>query len=151
MTTAEFIKKTYNTEGNLWDWRKCSSVRTDGHGIVYSYGAHYPLAFRVAGLDFINTVGYSNTTQRHILWAKQALDYNYIGVDLWREDAQRIASTAYDENEKLDAILSALKRMQTRLQTKMQEKKRKDTQVYANLQAQYDKVTNNIKKVVAVV
>ena len=109
MTTAEFIKKTYNTTNDKWGKhgydRWCSSVKTDKHGTVYSYGSHYPLAFHVAGLDFINEQGYSNTTSKHIGWARAALNYNYVGVKLNREEAVVIGNEYItDDNKLIDDI-----------------------------------------------
>lgn len=38
----------------------------DAQGNIFSYGAHYPLLFKVCGLRFVNTRGYSQTTSKHI-------------------------------------------------------------------------------------
>lgn len=51
------------------------------HQTLYSYGYHYPLATYFVNLGWIiNTSGYSSSTARHIYKAKQACDYNFIGV-----------------------------------------------------------------------
>lgn len=143
MTTAEFIYNTYNTRGTKE--RRCSSVFTDMQGVVYSYGYHYPLAFNVAGLDFVNVAGYSSSTAKHIAWAKNALGYGYfIGVKLTR-DASRIVSDAFapDEN-RLSAILALLTDERDKVELDMASKSRKDTSVYAWLQSQFDTLNNNI-------
>lgn len=146
-TTREFMEKTYNTTSTKE--RSCSSVFTDMYGTVYSYGYHYPLAFHVKGLDFINTRGYSNTTARHILWAWQAVGYHAIAVELDREDARVIASGGYDEGEKALIIKRALYRQLKSLMDEMESKKRKDTAVYRDLQAQHERVYNDIQRVEA--
>lgn len=146
MTTKDFIGKTYNTTSTRERW--CSSVFTDYEGTVYSYGYHYPLAFHVKGLDFINTRGYSNTTARHILWAKQALDYQYIGVELERHDVDSMRYASDDD--KLAIILEALKRQEAELKDEMSSKTRKDTQVYRSLQDREDTIAGYINKVVEV-
>ena len=144
MTTAEFIAKTYNTTATRE--RRCSSVFTDYQGTVYSYGYHYPLAFRVAGLDFINEQGYSNTTAKHIAWARQALGYQYHGVKLWREDARVIADSYATDEQKLAVIKRALYREHASLIEQMANKKRKNTQVYEHLMNEAARVTNTIKE-----
>lgn len=147
MTTADFIAKTYNTPSDKD--RHCSSVFTDRDGTVYSYGYHYPLAFRVAGLDFINTQGYSSTTAKHTSWAWRAVGYDSIGVILWRDEARVIADRYASETDKLRAIESALERELDTIQQAMDGKKRKDTQVYHWLQYNYDKVQANLTRVEA--
>lgn len=151
MTTAQFIERTYNTKNERWGThgydRWCSSVKTDKYGIVYSYGSHYPLAFHVAGLDFVNDAGYSSSTSKHIAWAKYALGYNYIAVKLWRDEAQVIASEYKTGNEKLEAIRVALQREYDDLHEQIKSKKRTNTQVYRNLYDQFIKVGANLVEV----
>ncbi len=146
MTTADFIEKTYNTTSTRE--RRCSSVFTDHEGTVYSYGYHYPLAFHVKGLDFINTRGYSNTTAKHIVWAWRAVGYDAIRVKLDRNDVNSMRYAT--ENEKLSTILEALKREEARLKDEMSKKTRKETQVYGYLQDQEDKVATSINRVLEV-
>lgn len=140
MTTAEFIEKTYNTKNERWGKhgydRWCSSVKTDKNGIVYSYGSHYPLAFKVKGLDFINVAPYSSSTGRHQLWARQAIGYDSLQVKLWRDEAQVIANEYASEDKKLKAIQTALIRELTDITVEMKGKKRKDTNVYRRLSTQ---------------
>lgn len=140
MTTQEFIEKTYNTTNDKWGKygteRRCSSVLTDKHGTVYSYGYHYPLAFKVGGIDWVNEAGYSSTTNKHISWAKRALGYhNYVGVKLHRADAQVIASEFSTEGQKIEAIRNALEREIKSIIEVMDSKKRKDTAIYSLLEA----------------
>lgn len=131
MTTAQFIAKTFNTTNDKYGRygydRACSSVSTDRNGNVYSYGYHYPLAFRVEGLNFINTTGYSSTTAKHIAWARQAVP-DYIEVEL---KGDRLPLT-------LDAIEARLGAKVVELHSEMQTKKRTDTQVYKHLEWSYD-------------
>lgn len=51
-----------------------SSVRYDGERL-YSYGPHYPLLFKVGTYWVCNDRGYSNTTARHISYARQNADF----------------------------------------------------------------------------
>lgn len=138
MTTREFISKTYNTPATRE--RNCSSVFTDYQGVVYSYGYHYPLAFNVRGMDFINTAGYSNTTAKHINWAFQALPADAISVQLHRDEARVIAGGVASDHEKLEAIKNALTRELDILKAQMLAKKRKDTMIYRNLKQNFDRV-----------
>jgi hypothetical protein len=131
MTTRDFIAKTYGTTSTRE--RHCSSVYTDHDGNVYSYGAHYPLLFKVAGHWFVNTRGYSNTTAKHINWAWSACDYNATAVELNREDARVISSSWASDTDKLNVLLRATAEMVARAIEERDSKKRKDTQVYAYL------------------
>lgn len=146
MTSSDFIAKTYNTTSDKD--RRCSSVFTDYNGTVYSYGHHYPLAFHINGLDYINEAGYSSTTSKHIAWARRALGYSsYIGVKLWRDEAQTIASSWATQEQKLKAIKVALYRQHSEILEQLASKKRTNTWIYANLQAQAAEVTANINRV----
>ena len=145
MTTADFIAKTYNTTSTRE--RRCSSVFTDYDGNVYSYGYHYPLAFNINGLDFVNTRGYSSTTAKHIAWAKAALNYEHIPVELDRADAQVISSKWSTNGQKLDVIRAALNRQYEELRKQQDAKKRKDTAVYADLERQLEVVRAAAEKV----
>lgn len=132
MTTQEFISKTYNVPATRE--RKCSSVFTDYEGVVYSYGYHYPLAFHLKGLDFVNVRGYSSTTSKHIAWAKRALDYQYVGVELNSDDTFRLTRGYATEEQKLHTIRKTLERQLTSVQETMRSKTRKDTSVYKQLE-----------------
>lgn len=145
MTTADFIEKTYNTTATRE--RRCSSVFTDYEGTVYSYGYHYPLAFNVARMDFINTQGYSSTTAKHISWAWRAVGYNSIGVKLWRDEARVIADRYASETDKLRAIESALERELKDINIEMGKKTRTDTQVYAHLSSERSRVMDSLSSV----
>lgn len=153
MTTAQFIQKTYNTTNERWGThgydRWCSSVKTDKHGIVYSYGSHYPLAFHVKGLDFINTAGYSVTTSKHIGWAWQAVGYHAIGVKLDRDEAQEISNEYITDDRKIKAIQRALIRELTDIVVEKTSKKRTDTQVYRGLEHEEARVIDYLARVTA--
>jgi hypothetical protein len=139
MTTQEFISKTYNVPATRE--RKCSSVFTDYEGVVYSYGYHYPLAFHLKGLDFVNVRGYSSTTAKHICWAKQAMNYEYIGVKLSSDDVFRFTRGYATDEQKLHTIKKALAREWDSISEQLRSKKRTDTQVYADLAKQLNQVT----------
>lgn len=126
MTTRGFIEKVYATPSD--HERRCSSVWADYRGNVYSYGRHYPLAFQVGGLDFVNCSGYSNTTSRHIGWAQQALGYDCIEVCLPHN------RTWYPEDLTLEDMLKYLNLEHEDILRRMSEKKRHDTQVFKALE-----------------
>lgn len=151
MTTKDFIAKTFGTTNERWGRhgydRWCSSVVTDKDGTVYSYGRHYPLLFEVAGRNFVNTRGYSNTTAKHINWAWAAVDYNAIGVELNREQSEVIAASYSSTTDKLKAIKQALLEQHNRLFEELSSKKRKDTWIYSHLQAELARVTESINQI----
>lgn len=109
MTSRDFIRKQFdNSDGKE---KFLSSIMKDGDGNIYSYGRHYPLLFKLEGLTFVNTRGYSATTGRHIAWAKQAADYQAISVKLKRDDYLRTLTLATVELrlvEQYDAIKSQM-------------------------------------------
>lgn len=137
MTTLEFIEKTFGAQSERI--KECSSVFTDRDGNVYSYGYHYPLLFKVGGLVFVNTTGYSSTTNRHIYWAKQAVGYECVSVEL---NGDRLPGLT------LERIRELLGAQVVEAKAKMDAKKRKNTQVYAFLENQYQKVLADYNKVV---
>lgn len=143
MTTREFIARNFGVPQDKVRW--CSSVCVDERGYIYSYGAHYPLAFSIAGLTFINTQGYSNTTARHISWAMQEIDA--IQVKLDRDSAIIVSGSYYNAKEKIDKILRCLHIELGRVQDVMSTKKRKDTFVYQDLLAQEERLTTAIQAV----
>lgn len=48
-------------------------IYTDGT-IIFSYGSHFPLAFKNNGIVLVNTTKYSSTTQRHQSMLFKVLD-----------------------------------------------------------------------------
>jgi hypothetical protein len=135
MTTAEFIEKAFYNETKK---RSCSSVFIES-GIVYSYGYHYPLLFKVADHTFINTAGYSATTARHIYWARQAVNHEATEVELSRLDSRIINSGIYSDRDRLERLLQATAGMVARATEARDAKKRKDTWVYQRLTAKLEK------------
>lgn len=130
MTTKDFIKKAL-----IGETRKdfCSSVYRYGN-TVYSYGTHYPLATIIGGTVYVNNRGYSNTTAKHIGWAfsaAQELGLHSVGVPL-----------IYGDSLTLEGIMSSATKEKARLENQMATKKRKDTQVYSDLQRQLTKMNN---------
>jgi len=136
MTTRDFIAKTYNTFSDRE--RRCSSVFTDYNGTVYSYGYHYPLLFKVNGLSFVNVRGYSNTTAKHINWARSA-EPNAIPVILSRDDRAQFTD--------IHTLVSRLYEQLNDIMNQMISKRRKDTAVYRDLQRQHETVYNSIQRV----
>lgn len=145
MTTRDFIARTYNTTSTKD--RSCSSVFTDHNGIVYSYGYHYPLAFNLKGLDFVNNRGYSNTTAKHINWAWSAVGYDAVAVKLWRKDIDEFNRWGITEEERVRVVLDALQREIAELKELADSKKRKDTQVYRSIEQDLHRARVNYMRV----
>lgn len=148
MTTQEFIKRNYGIASDKD--RKCSSVWADYDGNIYSYGRHYPLLFEVDGVNFINATGYSNTTAKHINWARQAepgaIDIWLSGCNqyTWRnpENGAKAPHLLYlahygmtdDIKSGLKkAILADLEAERANIQERIDSKKRTDTAIYRSL------------------
>lgn len=144
MTTRDFIARWHGVKDGTERW--CSSVFKNGRGDIFSYGYHYPLLFEVAGQWFINDAGYSNTTARHIYWAKQALGYSATPVKLNGSQARVIANNN-STTDKLTAVRQALHEEHGQLRRDMLSKKRRDTKVYAHLRAELARVTKAINEV----
>lgn len=135
MTTRQFIAKTINTTS--YNSRQCSSVFTDNRGVVFSYGWHYPLAAVINGKGYVNNAGYSVTTAKHINWAFSALHdlgYEVHGVPLSNGNSLtqlQVHESALRELKRLEAVMST--------------KKRKDTNVYQDLERQATNMTEAIR------
>ncbi len=67
MTTRGFIEKCVN--GYITGNKHCSSVFCE-NGNIYSYGYHYPLLIKTDAGYVLNDKGYSQTTSKHISWAR---------------------------------------------------------------------------------
>lgn len=135
MTSKDFISNNFGIRSDRE--RQCSSVFADHDGNIYSYGYHYPLLFEVNGLKFVNTRGYSNTTSRHIHWAKQA-ERGAIEVELNSND--RLPLTLGTVSERLHGMYGALR-------GEMASTKRKDTAKYADMQRRLDAIELSIMTV----
>lgn len=147
MTSLEFIEKEYcNDNGKS---RYFASIYKDGNGNIYSYGTHYPLLFRVSGLNIVNTAGYSMTTAKHIGWAHRAANYDTISVELTRDDSYTISASYSTEADKRRVIMAALDRMSNAVEAEMAAKKRKDTAIYAHLQARYERINQDFMRFAA--
>jgi hypothetical protein len=140
MTTRDFIARQFgNNDGKT---RRCSSVVKDGQGDIYSYGTHYPLLFTLKGRTFINTAGYSFTTAKHINWAKQACEYQAIEVKLphtFRLDGR--------EDYNFKQVQDCLIEQATELTMELARKKRKDTQVFRNLENELIEVSTSLEAI----
>lgn len=125
-----------------------NSLMQDGHQNVYSYGIHYPLLFRVGDKVLLNDIGYSNTTSKHIGHARDVepdairvklyperegygSGYTHIGRMLWYND---------DAGDVLDEIIGGMQHHLSDLVDKMEAKKRKDTQVYASIEHEFNQI-----------
>lgn len=142
MTSREFIAKNFSTYSDKQ--RECSSVMADHHGSIYSYGYHYPLLFKVGGLNFVNTAGYSNTTAKHIGWAWSAVrdrGEHAIGIDLPSRRGY------YPVDYTLEDLRNILLKQHASLSDQMVAKKRKDTSIYRDLETQADRVSLSLMTV----
>lgn len=72
MTNYDFVQR-HSTLTNEREKRHGSLYYNDG--VLYSYGYHYPLLFKIDGKYFVNTAWYSRTTSKHIGYAKRFADY----------------------------------------------------------------------------
>lgn len=95
---------------------------------IFSYGDHYPLLFKIDGMYFVNTAGYSVTTSKHIGWAFTATDYQAIAVKVPRE--------RYGVISGLREVYGWLSDELADITVELARKKRKDTNVYRRLQNQ---------------
>lgn len=142
MTTRDFIYKVLKGETRK-DF--CSSVYAstdaDGQVTVYSYGYHYPLAKIINGVGFVNNRGYSNTTAKHINWAFDAIS-DIVGY----ANTYGVPLTDGDSLTKRGLLSSATRELE-RITKEMASKKRKDTQVYANLERDQQKMAEAVKAV----
>lgn len=143
MNNEKFIEKSYNK-------MKANDNKSGKHGnlfyqgdTVYSYGYHYPLLFPIytpQGVKyFVNDTGYSNTTAKHI---NHASGYSNHAVEL--REAKLINN---DRIGNYKTVYQALLKEGSELQETMQSKKRKDTQVYSNLERQYNRIEATINAI----
>ena len=144
MTTAQFIQKYL--EGTTKK-DSCSSVWGEqdysGERKVYSYGRHYPLAVIIDGKAYVNTRGYSNSTSKHIGWAMQATA-QIVGYD----NVHGVPLTNGNGLNKRDIQESARRGLDS-IHEQMTSKKRKDTQVYKNLEHQEVRLLQALQAVTA--
>ena len=134
MTTREFINKNFGVTGNN---KTCSSVLKDWNGNIFSYGYHYPLLIKVGDKVLRNVRGYSNTTARHIQWSRDidAIDIRFerdfrVGNDAWNLKSAKSGKLKYIDG----------------LKAQMESKKRKDTQVYRQLEREYNEAVSNYER-----
>jgi hypothetical protein len=130
MTSKEFIEREYLSAGRE---KSFSSIYKDSAGNIYSYGPHYPLLFRVDGIDYINVTGYSSTTAKHISWAR-SVEPDAVPVVLRRGD--RLPLTT-------DDLLERLSEQREEIAIQMRQKVRKNTAVYKDLFRQLMRVDRN--------
>lgn len=136
MTTRQFITNAFTNRKD----GKCSSVFAE-NGDVYSYGYHYPLLFRVGGKAIRNVRGYSNTTQRHIMWSRDVE-----AIDIHAPYSFRLVG---DDSAILRNLRDGQKAYIASIEEAMAAKKRKDTQVYKWLQFDLDRANENLVKLMA--
>ena len=137
MNTKDFIKLNFNNSIGI---KRCSSVMSN-NGAIFSYGYHYPLLFRVNGLNFRNTAGYSSTTLRHISWTR---DIEAVDVKLDSE-AVRVINSGASDIDKLRAIKRCLNIELEEYKKQMESKKIKTTKIYAGLNQQFNRIFNNLR------
>jgi len=158
MNNGTFIEKAFY--GKTKKEHNNYSLKRDGHQNVYSYGIHYPLLFRVGDLTLLNDIGYSNSTSKHINLARgvdsdaisvklyperegYGSGYTHIGRMLWYGEGESSPETVLDE------IIGGMQHHLSDLYDKMDAKKRKNTQVYADLERQFDNIASAIAEMEA--
>lgn len=139
MTTRQFITRAFNERKT----GKCSSVFAE-NGDIYSYGYHYPLLFRIKGQAVRNVRGYSNTTQRHIMWSR---DVDAIDVHCY--NTFRLFGGENSDDIALISLIASQTDYVESIKRQMDAKKRKDTQVYHWLEVDYDRAMDNLDKLKA--
>lgn len=141
MRSKDFITKYFGKQdGKL---RTCSSLLKDTQGNIYSFGFHYPLLFKVKSvsnttLNFLNITGYSQTTRRHIGYCTELAEYF---VKLPNGSTTNSLSPSFT----IDAITEALTSEIKQLESSMKAKKRKDTNIYKELEYQYNDRLKSLK------
>ncbi len=131
MTNSEYIQanayKPNTKHGNLF---------TDGNGIMYSYGHHYPLLFEVNGLKFVNVMGYSSTTARHISHAR-SLAQHEVNIPYDDNDISPLAiqRALVDERAYILGQIKAIKRRNTKKEARLQQRVNEIEQALTELQS----------------
>lgn len=155
MTSRQFIEKNFGVP--LQKDRSGSSIWADNKGNIYSYGRHYPLLFKVNGITFRNTAGYSNTTSRHIGWCRgfEAIDVQLSGCGQYswnhpenRDKVPYLLSMGAHDDTILKAIRKDLFNEHTRVTDLMLSKKRKDTAIYKYLESEAGRISKSFHAVV---
>lgn len=115
---------------------KHGSLFTDGNGTMYSYGYHYPLLFDVNGLKFINTMGYSNTTAKHISHARNLAQYE-VHIPYNNSDISPLAIQRALVNERAYILeqIEAIKRKNTKKEATLQQRANEIEQALTELQS----------------
>lgn len=119
MKNSEYIQANAFTpdtsHGNLF---------TDSNGTMYSYGYHYPLLFKVNGLSFVNVRGYSNTTARHISYARQEARHT-VELDGYKRDdisPETVKKALEDEKAYINEQIANIKRKNTKKEELLQQR-----------------------------
>ena len=101
-------------------------------GTLYSYGYHYPLAFIVNGIVFVNTTGYSTTTARHISLARPYADEE---VELYSEppNQQGVQDALLQSIRRCNIELDELKRTGTKREYRLLVKALRNLQAYDSI------------------
>jgi hypothetical protein len=113
MKTCDFIQSRLFT-GKAGT---CSSVTYDGEHF-YSYGKHYPLLVLVGDEYLLNDSGYSNTTAKHISYARPhssyVYDQSFISDGTYDSDRTKPENILVAVNEELRQSLTKLEALSSR-------------------------------------
>lgn len=121
--------------------RECSHLVFD-RGILYSYGKHYPLLFKIGNVIFRNVAGYSQTTNgKHIPATYNVDAYN---VKLKREFSLPYEYSYGGNTPNQDDVIASLEHERDTLLSTMDSLKRKDTKKYLFLQRQLANVDETL-------
>jgi hypothetical protein len=77
MKNKEYISELVRTGkiGNMEAKNSRNNSLVFQNGVLFSYGRHYPLLFKIKGFIFCNIAGYSMTTAKHIVYSGYLSDY----------------------------------------------------------------------------
>lgn len=104
MDNKKFIRdySFTNTDARYWNL-------FNENGVLYSYGYHYPLLFKVNWIRFVNTRGYSSTTRRHIGMAWLEAEYE-VKLNSHNFDIETIKKCLQEEKETIIEDIANCKR-----------------------------------------
>lgn len=130
MTTRDFIAKC--VRGEIRKNKTVSSVVYDaGLEVIYSYGSHYPLLFKIKDRWILNDHGYSNTTAKQINHASPYADYvvdlnnsgrGGYGYHAVEPTAENVAASVDAELDEIRAMAKAIKRRGTKKEAALWER-----------------------------
>lgn len=117
MRTQDFIAKWARTGKT----GKCASVFAET-GAAYSYGYHYPLLIKIGERFLLNAQGYSNTTARHISYARSQADYTTFKTPTCAFTPEALKEHAEKEQAEYKEQLKGLRKNATKKRADLESK-----------------------------